>query len=283
MTVDFNYPYSISADTPAVAAEVQQNFAQLLSWIKTNYRQTDDTPNLTVVPVMPGLPTVPSHAANKAYVDAIIPTGTIFAWAGTALPTVGTYLWCDGGSHSTTGAYAGLFDVIGYSYGGAGGSFNVPNLQGRFPLGRGGSYPTLNAPAGSANAIVVDHGHGHTIAVVAGGGTHEHTSVSLSVSGTAADAGAHTHNFGAGFGFLYNDPGLPGGWTISGTGTINLTGGYQHAPNHSHAVSGTATGTIGSTSSGHNHTISGGITANGSSGTGANMPPYVVVNYIIRA
>ena len=44
------------------------------------------------------------------------------------------YLLCNGQSVSTT-VYASLFNVIGYSYGGSGGSFNVPNLQSRFPIG----------------------------------------------------------------------------------------------------------------------------------------------------
>lgn len=53
------------------------------------------------------------------------------------------YLLCNGQSISTT-TYASLFSVIGYSYGGSGGSFNVPNLQSRFPIG-GNSYS--GAPA----------------------------------------------------------------------------------------------------------------------------------------
>ena len=36
------------------------------------------------------------------------------------------FLTCDGSSQSTT-TYAALFAVIGYTYGGSGGSFNLPD------------------------------------------------------------------------------------------------------------------------------------------------------------
>ena len=56
-----------------------------------------------------------------------LPAGTIIVH-GSATPPKG-YLLCDGTSYSAT-QYAKLFDVIGTTYGGSGGSFNVPNLVG---------------------------------------------------------------------------------------------------------------------------------------------------------
>ena len=83
MTVDYNYPYQISSDTPAVAAEVQDNFNTLLEWIKVNYRQKDDTPKLTQMLELPGDPTQPNHAVPLSYVDgSVLPTGIIVPYPG---------------------------------------------------------------------------------------------------------------------------------------------------------------------------------------------------------
>ena len=43
MATDFNYANTITAATPAVAAEVQDNFDDVLTWIKAYYQQTLDT------------------------------------------------------------------------------------------------------------------------------------------------------------------------------------------------------------------------------------------------
>lgn len=79
------------------------------------------------------------------FIDALIattsgaaglPVGTVIQYAANAVPT--NYLNCDGSSLSTT-TYAGLFAVIGYTYGGSGASFNLPYLLGVFVRGYGGS------------------------------------------------------------------------------------------------------------------------------------------------
>jgi microcystin-dependent protein len=48
------------------------------------------------------------------------------------------YLLCDGSAYATT-LYPLLFQVIGYSYGGSGSTFNVPSFASRFPIGNNGS------------------------------------------------------------------------------------------------------------------------------------------------
>lgn len=68
------------------------------------------------------------------------------------------WLLCDGTSYSTTGIYAALFGVIGYTYGGSGASFRVPDLRGRFPMGAGAGVGltsrTLGATGGEENHIL---------------------------------------------------------------------------------------------------------------------------------
>jgi microcystin-dependent protein len=67
-----------------------------------------------------------------------VPTGTVF-WSAKSVAPAG-YLICDGTAHLAT-TYPKLFQAIGYTYGGSGGTFLVPDLRGQFirgsDLGRG--------------------------------------------------------------------------------------------------------------------------------------------------
>jgi len=67
-----------------------------------------------------------------------VPTGSIMPWAANGnLPT--GFLLCNGASVSRT-TYADLFNVIGTAFGTAsGGTFNLPDFQGRFLRGRDNS------------------------------------------------------------------------------------------------------------------------------------------------
>jgi microcystin-dependent protein len=60
------------------------------------------------------------------------PAGSVNYFANATVPN--GYLECNGQSVSTT-TYAELFAAIGYLYGGAGASFNVPDLRGEFVRG----------------------------------------------------------------------------------------------------------------------------------------------------
>ena len=60
------------------------------------------------------------------------PAGTVITYANTTAPT--GYIKANGASLSTT-TYATLFAAIGYTFGGSGGSFNVPDLRGEFIRG----------------------------------------------------------------------------------------------------------------------------------------------------
>jgi microcystin-dependent protein len=59
-------------------------------------------------------------------------------------------LLCDGSSVSTT-TYNQLFGILGYTYGGSGATFALPNLKGRIPVGRDttiGSFDTVGETGG---------------------------------------------------------------------------------------------------------------------------------------
>lgn len=66
--------------------------------------------------------------------SGIIPVGAIMPFAMNSNPN--GWLFCNGASLGT-GAYAALFAQIGYTYGGSGASFNLPDLRGYFVRGAG--------------------------------------------------------------------------------------------------------------------------------------------------
>lgn len=70
----------------------------------------------------------------KNTINTNTPVGSISLFAGTTAPT--GWLICDGSAVSRT-TYANLFSVIGTTYGTGDGSttFNIPDLQGRVPVG----------------------------------------------------------------------------------------------------------------------------------------------------
>lgn len=91
----------------------------------------------------------------------VFTTGTIFPYAGSSAPT--NWYLCDGASIATADAPA-LFALIGYTFGGGGANFNVPDLRGRVPFGKGShlSVDTIGDNDGIAEASrspKVNHGH----------------------------------------------------------------------------------------------------------------------------
>lgn len=71
----------------------------------------------------------------------LIPAGTIIQSAAVIEPD-GWYI-CDGRSLSTT-AFSALFNALGYTYGGSGVNFNIPDMRGRVAVGAG-SNPSLTS------------------------------------------------------------------------------------------------------------------------------------------
>jgi microcystin-dependent protein len=65
------------------------------------------------------------------------PVGLILPFGSETPPAA--FLLCDGGSYDTE-AYPELFSAIGYSFGGSGGAFNVPNLLNRTVVGMGDDF-----------------------------------------------------------------------------------------------------------------------------------------------
>lgn len=198
----------------------------------------------------------------------IAPTGTVLPFAGSTAPE--GWLLCDGSSQSTT-TYAKLFAVIAYTYGGTGGSFNVPDMRGVFPRGSGtngtNNYGgvTGHTPAGGMLAVK----GGQKTAKNGLSASSGATTVTGSVGGTD---GTHSHNLSSSDLFEFIKWVNPNGDRQLNAGT-DVKGGLQP-----HGLS------VLSTNSGHGHGHS--LTATPSITTASTdtetTPAFLALNYIIK-
>jgi microcystin-dependent protein len=114
------------------------------------------------------------------------PTGMISIHAGAVAPT--GWLICNGASYASA-SYATLFSVIGYTFGGSGANFNVPNLKGRVVVGIDGSQTQFDSRGETGGAITHQHAASNS------GNTsiaHNHTVPALNTN--SVGAGDHNHN-----------------------------------------------------------------------------------------
>lgn len=255
----------------------------------TNVAQQADN---FISPALTGTPTVPTatfgtnttQAASTAFVQAALqalhPIGSIYTSTSSTNP----------------GTAFGFGTWVAYG-------------AGRVLIGNGGGY-TAGSTGGSADAIVVAHSHtasssssftgfiattttesaDHTHNVSATTGTE---SATHSHAITVNSGGAHTHTYKT---YGLGNSGLTGnantnsdwGWATTGNPAGTSEGSHSHTASsntesalHSHSFSTSSSGV--STLHSHNFTPSGSVSTSttvasaGSSGTGANLQPYVVV------
>lgn len=112
----------------------------------------------------------------KNTINTNTPVGSISLFAGATAPS--GWLICDGSAISRT-TYANLFSVIGTTYGVGNGSttFNIPNLQGRVPVGldkNDSDFDTLGETLGEKkHTLTISEipSHYHDLTVHSGGTT----------------------------------------------------------------------------------------------------------------
>lgn len=106
------------------------------------------------------------------FANSLLPAGAVMAFAMTTAPA--GWLAANGASVSTT-TYASLFAAIGYTYGGSGGSFNLPDLRGYFVRGHGTNGDgTASAGFGEKQADELKS-HNHLMYLHPGTGTGGNT------------------------------------------------------------------------------------------------------------
>ena len=204
----------------------------------------------------------------------VVQTGMIlpFSAAAGSIPT--GYLNCDGSAVSRS-TYSALFALIATTYGSGDGSstFNLPNLAGRFAIGKSGTYglgttgggtTSSFTPSGSVSVSV--NNHTLTTSQIP---SHNH-SASTSVSGTV------TTNYLRNQFFAGPSP----------VGTITRAFGNNAGPSQSSTAyasfSGSGSTSVGNTGGGgaHNHGASGSFS--GASGSVNILGPYISLNFIIK-
>ena len=175
-----------------------------------------------------------------------VPVGAIMPFAGSTVPA--GYLFCDG-SEVKIGDFSDLFSVIGYAYktpsqliGKA--TFALPDLRGRFALGRdnmdnartvpAADDPTIQIPAGGGSANRVTDIVADTLGAGTNGGEYKTLEV--------RNIPDHKHNLNSGFAQYYA-AGLPGAGADAaadpGLGNASGTGsGLRNSGNMISATTG---------------------------------------------
>ncbi|MBO89535.1 MAG: hypothetical protein CMP14_08435 [Rickettsiales bacterium] len=173
-----------------------------------------------------------------------LPSGMITPYGGTSAPS--NWLLCHGQSISTS-TYAALHTAIGFTYGGSGSAFNVPDLRGRVVAGQddmgGSSANRLTSPI-----------NGDTLG--AAGGTESHAL-------TEAELAAHHH-------LLFTDGNssdTTGSSTKYPSSSYNPGSGFDQKYEITYSTSEADEGRSKTTGSGTAH---------------PNVQPTLILNYIIK-
>lgn len=243
-----------------------------------------------------------------------IPSGIVTMYAGATAPE--GYLLCNG-AEIKRADYPALFTAIGTTWGAGDGSttFRIPDLQNRFPVGKGPATwsDALNEKGGNKDAVLPSHkhiapSHVHPITHQHPGGStdnaapwhyhtmdHDHPNVVTDSQGyhnhySSGDAAVNV--IGAVAGGIQMDTGS-GGPNAPTFGYYTYTSaGGQHQHNVDVPPYSGTTGWADTTHA-HNVTIpqfagnsgpsgNADTTIEGVSATDANLPPFVTINYIIK-
>lgn len=152
-----------------------------------------------------------------------IPVGSVVYFAANSIPL--GYLKCDGGLVSRY-QYARLFQVIGYTYGGSGDNFRLPDLRGEFIRGFDDGR---GVDAGRQFATLQDSTNKSHIHALSAAGEHSHN---------ISDPG-HTHNVPSGgqvhSSIRYETSGAAY-WASQTTGSSKTGISITAAPNHTHSI-----------------------------------------------
>lgn len=164
-------------------------FSLKVEVLDNNLYQTLSNEQLMAVPYSKSSETAVKALKSDTAVISLngCPPGTIMAYLGTSAPA--GWLLCDGASYQVT-SYSNLFAVIGVSCGNGGGlgSFNVPDLRGRFL--RGFSGETNNDTDKNSRTNISNGGNtGNRLATYQGDATR------FPETAATTENGSHSHTY----------------------------------------------------------------------------------------
>lgn len=216
----------------------------------------------------------------QAIVKLLVPTATLIPTLLAAQPADG-WLLCNGQA-VLKADYPALFAIIGNRYGETATTFTLPDLRGRMPIGSTGALSLFGLGGAASVTLTVDqlpsHGHG----ILDPGHGHDFT------------AGAHTHTVtDPGHVHTVTDPGhahtaavVAAGVAATGAAVDGAAAGNTGTATTGVTVASATTGvTLGSaTITGDLDSATTGITVQNAGGGQAvpTLPPYVVVNWMVR-
>ena len=186
----------------------------------------------------------------SAVANALVPVGTIAAYAGVTAPT--GWLLCNG---TSTSGYTSLAALVGAT---------TPDMRGRFPIGDNATLTLLGTGGSLTIAEANLPSHSHTFSATSGA-----MSANASPSHSITDPG-HSHTIDTSDNFTGAAVGVaePGSFVIT-----------TDEPN---VVNSAVTGiSIAAHDIAHTHSVSG-TTGNGSGSGTDYYQPHLVVNYIIK-
>ena len=209
-------------------------------------------------------PTTSGTLALTSDLGNAFPSGGIIMWSGQEADIPSGWVLCNGAN-------------------------STPDLRNRFVVGAGtGSSYTVNNTGGSNDAIIVSHSHGSGNFGTNNTGGHSHggntsNTGGHSHGGSTNNTGDHAHRWGTddaiGAQGGNNNPDANGGqnwraWTdTQGAHSHNIN--TNNDGSHSHNINTNNDGE-------HSHSVSGNSGSAGSSGTGANRPPYYALCFIMK-
>ena len=226
-------------------------------------------------------------SATNTSLPSVVPTGTILM-TGVATADSG-FLICDGTAYSRT-TYSALFTKIGTAFGNGDGStsFNIPNLQSKFPMGKGSS-DNIGDSNGSFTQTPTGTNSAQTFT---GNAFTPSGSVSVAVNNhslTTSQMPSHNHS-------MTIAGGGSGGYYINSTYGSSFAQGDVNGQISSYPFITMPSAVIGNTGGGggHNHGASGSFSGSAITPTGAVSAstftgntiditnPYLALNYQIK-
>jgi microcystin-dependent protein len=205
-------------------------------------------------------------------------SGMVFPYAGQTAPD--GFLMCFGQSLPKA-LYPTLFQVVGYSYGGSGDNFTVPDLRGRAIAGK-------DDMGGTAASRITNAVSGFVATTLgAAGGSQSHTLTSGEIpahthpvtNGDVATA-SHTHDAGSYVAAMNHNGGVLYGREKAGSYTANLQMTIAGAASAVGQTTGIELVGISATPTGQ-ATVTVGNNVGGG-GAHRNVQPTLILNYIIK-